>query len=150
MAGHARAGAVRPDRRLVGRGRRRLGRERQPDLPLDRRLAEIDTDPSAGALAIEGSGPDDVWFLGKTGGIAHWDGTVLTPKVAYLGSEGRSLWTDGPDRVWAGGFRGIHRYDGTDWVLQPMPESSTVLGLHGAGDRVFAVGHSGRFWTGIR
>jgi hypothetical protein len=108
-------------------------------------------------LAIGGSGPDDVWFVGEDSQHArafHWDGTEFTAMYLEAG-ELRGVWGSAPDDVWAVGVQGyaLH-FDGEEWSSELAPSFTHDLdGVWGsASDDVIAVGSNGVVarWNGTQ
>jgi photosystem II stability/assembly factor-like uncharacterized protein len=80
---------------------------------------------------VWGTGPDDVFAVGRTGVILHWDGSAWTQQLAGTASDLISLWGTGPDEVVAVGGRSagiIARYDGSAWTSETI---GMLPGLNG-------------------
>lgn len=106
-------------------------------------------------LAIGGSGPDDVWFIGDDSVQArafHWDGSQFSV-MGLPASEIRGVWASARDDVWAVGVQGYAlRYDGADWSSEFAPSFTHDLNAvwGSASDDVIAVGSNGAVarWDG--
>ncbi|MBN2191317.1 MAG: hypothetical protein JW751_00750 [Polyangiaceae bacterium] len=99
-----------------------------------------------GILAIQGFGPNDVWFAGDGSSavdkIAHFDGTTVNDDFGGAVSHGfTALWGASPSDLWAGGEGVVVRYDGSGWATQPSPTTSVIASIWGAdSDDVWVVG----------
>ncbi len=107
-------------------------------------------------LAIGGSGPDDVWFVGEDSGHArafHFDGSGFAAMYLEAG-ELRGVWASAPDDVWSVGVQGyaLH-YDGEAWTSELAPSFTHDLNAvwGSASDDVLAVGSNGVVarWDGV-
>ncbi|WP_257450390.1 hypothetical protein [Archangium lipolyticum] len=77
--------------------------------------------------AVWGSGPRDVWAVGESGSIVHWDGerwekeTRVPPGFAFTLHD---IWGSGARDVWAVGTAGvILHFDGQAWQYAEIPEA---------------------------
>ncbi len=84
----------------------------------------------------------NVFAVGYSGTILHYDGTGWTPQMSGTTSWLRGVWGAGGNDVFAVGFGGtILHYDGTSWMPQASGTASPFYGVWGAsGTDVFAVG----------
>jgi len=112
---------------------------------------ELDSQSSSILYAVWGSGPGDVWAVGRRGtirrfktGASRWE-TVSSPTTENL----RGLWGSGPSDVWAVGDNGtLLHFDGASWetssaAFPPGPKPN-LYGVWGSGaDDVWAVGEDG-------
>lgn len=96
---------------------------------------------------VWGSGPSDVFSVGQSGVILHFDGSEWTQQLAGTASDLISLWGTGPNEVVAVGGRAtgvIARYDGQAWESAKI---GMLPGLNGvwldAAGEGFAVGVDG-------
>jgi hypothetical protein len=70
-------------------------------------------------LAVWGSSPSDVWFVGQK--VLHWNGSTFA-EYSNQGDVLESVWGTGPNDVWAvggenGGSTGaFHHWDGSSWT----------------------------------
>lgn len=100
------------------------------------------------------SGPRDVWAVGASGALVHWDGAVWSSVDAGAPGALNAVWGSGPRDVWAVGYEGALHWDGTTWSRSTRGEAwdpsygTTVTGAllsvwgTGPGD-VWAVGEHG-------
>jgi hypothetical protein len=141
------------------------------DLPEDRsspdlgvptwKLVHTASGSSTPYWAIWGSGPNDIFAVGRTssgatGRITHFDGNVWSDMALPTGtSQLWGVWGTGPKNVYAGGeandiSRRLLRYDGLTWRAQPLgsppPPSSfgPPYGIWGSGPSdIYAVTYNG-------
>ena len=70
--------------------------------------------------SIWGSSASDVWAVGESGSIVHWDGTVWTQVPSGEHGPLRGVWASGARDAWAVGDNAvIVRWDGTTWSPPP-------------------------------
>ncbi len=86
--------------------------------------------------AVWGSGPDDVWAVGRRGTIRHTarGSSVWTVITSPTTNDLHAVWGSGPNDVWAAGDIGtILHYDGTSWSLATLalPNGDTPTNLFG-------------------
>jgi hypothetical protein len=103
--------------------------------------------------------PDDIWVVGKSATVLHFDGRSWTqtptaslpvPATTTL----NAVWASGKSDVWAVGDAGrILHFDGSTWSLSPSGASRTLTAISGVGpDRIWVVGLAastmtlGEFW----
>ncbi|WNG41410.1 hypothetical protein F0U61_52750 [Archangium violaceum] len=114
--------------------------------------------PGVGTLnAVWGSGPKDVWAVGESGFIVHWDGAQWTQETrvpADFAFTLHDVWGSSAQDVWAVGAAGvILHFDGQAWQYAGIPEqpfcspsnvcSGSLLALWGSSATdVWAVGKS--------
>ncbi|MGM0577239.1 MAG: hypothetical protein ACQEXJ_16050 [Myxococcota bacterium] len=100
------------------------------------------TDPLHG---VWGASPDDVWAVGGSGRIVHWDGEAWTSKDPGFGITLRAVWGTAADDVWAVGGQGhVLHYDGEVWTPRESNSVATLYAVHGdGGDHVVIVGDLG-------
>lgn len=90
--------------------------------------------------ALWGSGPDDIWALGREVAL-HFDGAAWQRVEVPPGLELRDVWGDAPGRYWAAGFSGdvergaVLRLQGDTWVQEPLGESPPLFCVTGSGER---------------
>ena len=71
---------------------------------------------------IWGSGPNDVFFIGNKGRIAHWDGNEYTMVTTQTDLPLVDIWGSGPNDVWVIGWNDyigrnvILHYNGSQWT----------------------------------
>jgi len=93
-------------------------------------LPDLDREIRA-LFKIWGTGPNDVFAVGQSGVIIHFDGTEWTQQRAGTTEDVISLWGTGPDDIVAVGGRAnglVARWDGERWESQ---ELVGVQGLNG-------------------
>jgi hypothetical protein len=111
-------------------------------------------------FGVWGSGPHDVWAVGASGTILHWDGSAWSGTPSGTTEEIRAVWGSGPNDVWAVGgpaFSDPHpapstilHWDGTAWSNSTSPAGS-LRAIWGSGaNDVWAVGDAGTtlHWDG--
>lgn len=93
---------------------------------------------------VWGSGAQDVFTVGLSGTIQHFDGTRWTVQPTGTTSSLRAVWGSGPADVWAVGNTGTsHHYESSDWTYQRVPTSETLRSVWGADGIVFTAGDGG-------
>jgi len=107
--------------------------------------------PDVGPLtAVAASGQDDVWALGPSGAILHWDGEQWATAVSAL-QDGdavlHGLAALGPDDVWAvGSVRGAPyavNWNGATWrvvALPAAPGGGSLNAISGTATDLWVVG----------
>jgi len=100
-----------------------------------------------------GSGADDVWFVGDSGTILHWDGTSIVHVRTPTGRALFGIWAATSRDAWAVGDKGtIVHWDGDRWTTVASPEKRALRRIDGdASGDVIAVGdHDIIEWDGAR
>lgn len=91
-----------------------------------------DIDRSTAALfKVWGASPDDVWAVGDSGVVLHYDGSAWSQTPSSTTRDLISLWGTGPDDIVAVGGRDIAtiaRFDGTTWSSENI---GMLPGLNG-------------------
>ncbi|MBU0742710.1 hypothetical protein KKG45_04240 [bacterium] len=95
-------------------------------------------------FSIWGSGPDDVFMVGRPGFILHFDGGTWT-RTDVAASTLTTVWGTGPSDVYACGHAGaLFHFDGTAWSRM---DSGTDMNLYDVGEgpygEIYTVGHDG-------
>ncbi len=92
---------------------------------------------------IWGSGPNDVFAVGDTGTVLHYDGKQWTAMASGVAVALSSVWGTGPRDVYAVGDSGtIIRYDGSKWSSMPSGTSERLDAIWGSGpDDLFVIGY---------
>jgi cysteine-rich repeat protein len=94
-------------------------------------------DPTIIFNAVWGSGGRDVFAVGDSGTIVHWDGTAWTTMASGTAAASlRVAWGTGPNDVYVGGQPNtVLHYDGVSWSSTAAPPAIgyTVTGLWGFG-----------------
>lgn len=96
--------------------------------------------------AVWGSGPSDVWAVGRAGTIVHFDGTTWSSPPSLTTSTLLAVWGSGPADVWAVGDSGtILHFDGVSWTAHPGVDPTVNLnGIWGSGPQdIWVVGNHG-------
>jgi hypothetical protein len=115
-------------------------------------VASCSTGPPGGGtgvlLDVWGSASDDVWAVGDTGQILHWDGSAWTRVVAggSVSDWLDAVWSSGPDDAWAAGRWGtLLHWDGTAWSAVPavLPLGAGVALWGSAANDVWLAGGGG-------
>lgn len=109
---------------------------------------------------VSGSGPDDVWFVGEKGRIAHYDGAKTTDVPS---GQTVTLWgafAFGPDDAWAVGGTPdampgtpndiVIHWDGKAWTQETLPGTPLGVSLFKvwgtSDDDLYVVGERGTIW----
>ncbi|WP_043639389.1 hypothetical protein [Desulfovibrio sp. TomC] len=74
-------------------------------------------------LAMHGTGPNDIWFVGAGGAIQHWTGSIdnLTKFTDEAGKTRNTLWPNGDGQYFFGGSLGLmERFDPTGGTRQTL------------------------------
>jgi len=89
---------------------------------------------SINALGLHGSGPDDVWAVGMTGKIAHWDGKSWKMVPSGTSIALRAVHALSPGEAWAVGEAGqILKWNGAKWSPVASPVKTTLTSVHALG-----------------
>jgi len=102
--------------------------------------------PTANDLrGVWGSASDDVFAVGDSGIIVHYNGTEWSVMTSGTANDLRSVWGSAPDDVFAvGGAGTIVHYNGTEWSAMTSGTVNELDGVWGSGSNdVFAVGNAG-------
>ena len=121
----------------------------EPLLPCaDRTLCTIQKTQNNKLWSIWAIAHNDVWAVGESATVLHWDGTTWALKSDGIpaGVSLSSVWASGPSDVWAVGGSStatagyIYRFDGSSWK-QTHSGPRYINWVHGADkDTLFAVG----------
>ncbi len=109
-----------------------------------------------------GTASTDVWAVGESGRIVHWNGSQFTEHASGTTATLYGVWAGGPADVWAvggtpGGGTGkpndvLLHFDGTGWSPSPLPQKLgrtlyKVWGTPSGGSTtLYAVGELGTIW----
>lgn len=95
--------------------------------------------------AIWGIAPNDIWVVGATTNIYHYDGTAWTSAVNPTTKSMFALWGNASNNIWAVGATGtILHYDGTNWSSVVSPTTEGLGAIWGtASNNIWAVGDKG-------
>ena len=109
-------------------------------------------------LGVWGSRGKDVFVVGESGIILHFDGTTWVKQSSGSSNELRAVWGTGADNVYAVGDKGtILHFDGKGWKTQ-VGVGANLRSVWGSGPtNVFTVGKSGKVyrsdgksWTSVQ
>ncbi|PTL81542.1 hypothetical protein [Vitiosangium sp. GDMCC 1.1324] len=101
--------------------------------------------------SIHGSGPNDVWAVGRLGTLIHWDGTQWSGVDSGTNIDLHAVWAVGPKDAWAVGERGtVLHWDGTRWSRMALGIDNTLADVwaSGPGDVWIVAGSGERFFYG--
>ncbi len=95
-------------------------------------------------LGLWGTSSTDVWAVGWTGTIIHWDGSMWSIVQSSTPQALESIWGSADNDVWAVGWTGaIVHWDGIEWSPVDSHTEMSLRGVWGsAANDVWAVG-----WT---
>lgn len=98
---------------------------------------------------VSGSGPNDVWVVGKQGTIMHFDGTAWSLSQDGTGAPLHSVYAADPNDAWLLAAGLIHRWNGAAWspVNNVGNDSLGVIWGTAAND-VWAFGATAFHWDG--
>ena len=118
---------------------------------------KVETGTTQSLGAVWGTSASDVWAVGASGTILHYNGTswssVPSGTTRHLGA----VWGTSPSDVWAAGTGGIIlHYDGTSWSSVPSGTTESLADVWGSSStNVWAVGsevtirhYDGTRWSG--
>jgi len=91
------------------------------------------------AAQAHGTSGDDVWFVPTTGAaIGHWDGSTLETTELETEAQVESIWSEGPDSVWAFGgtatTSAAWHWDGASWSEVRAPHDNRLRWAAGGSD----------------
>jgi photosystem II stability/assembly factor-like uncharacterized protein len=110
-------------------------------------IVEVPTD--ADLYGVFGRAKNDIWAVGSSTTILHYDGTAWESVNTGSTTVLRSVWaragSEGNAGVWAVGSNGrLVRYSGDTWVSEQISSSDVTLNdIWGSGEALFAVGTDG-------
>ena len=95
-----------------------------------------------GLQSVWGSAEDDVWAVGDTGTIVHFDGHTWKAFASGVTENLTSVYGTGVSDAWASGDGGsVLHWDGASWKVASTIEDAIMLGVWtGAVNDVWAVG----------
>ncbi len=91
----------------------------------------VDAPENGGLFGVWGSGPHDVWAVGRYGIIHHWNGAAWQRVKSGTTQNLWGIWGSGPKDFWAyGNARTLLRWNGSQWspVSTPITASSVQYG----------------------
>src|SRR5207237_924010 len=108
--------------------------------------------PQAHALtSVWAAASDDVWAVGVSGAIVHWNGTSWTPLKSPTTANLYSVWGADAKHVWAGGVGVLLFFDGVAWSVDPAITQNINLITGSARDEVWVRTEQSLFhWDGAR
>ncbi|MBX3199462.1 MAG: hypothetical protein KF894_15115 [Labilithrix sp.] len=100
-----------------------------------------------GLSSVWGSGPNDVWAVGATGSVIHWDGTTWTSTSIETNYSLQSVYGTGPNDIWVVStasliYRSTGFSNGTATFVRETPVFENALGPATVGP-LFAVWAAG-------
>ena len=95
--------------------------------------------------SVWGSGTNNVWAVGASGTILHWDGSAWTSALSGTTNHLIGVWGSGASDVWAVADSGaILHWDGSAWTSVPSGTTNFLRSVWGSGaSDVWAVGADG-------
>ncbi|MGC4119617.1 MAG: hypothetical protein QM765_34600 [Myxococcales bacterium] len=83
---------------------------------------------------VSGSGPDDVWAVGRGGTILHWDGAAWSQSQSGVTEDLATVWTAAKGDAWATAQFGttLLHWNGTAWAPSALPADTRVYAVWGA------------------
>jgi hypothetical protein len=98
--------------------------------------------PNVGIHSLHGASPDDVWAVGDSGVMLHFDGESWTPFPSVTSYSLLAVWASAPDDVWAAGLDGaLLHYDGEKWTGHSAGHAPHLNGMWGtSANDIWAVG----------
>ncbi|MDP6942649.1 MAG: hypothetical protein QF464_00745 [Myxococcota bacterium] len=94
---------------------------------------------------VWGPAANDLWAVGLTGVLNHWDGTAWTKFEGPTGSSLEAIWGRASDDIYAAGASGtILKFNGEDWTVIASQTDKNLRDVFGfPGGDVWAVGSLG-------
>ncbi|HWP38462.1 MAG TPA: hypothetical protein VNL18_13010 [Gemmatimonadales bacterium] len=98
---------------------------------------------SADLFGVGGTGPTDVYAVGRGGTVIHYDGVTATQMTTPTTCTYRGVWARAANDVYvvgrcAAGFGSrLLRYNGSSWSVVAAPPDAGFWNLHGNADYVF-------------
>ena len=99
-----------------------------------RRIADPATmsTPNGAWNSVWGAADDDLWVVGDSGSIMHWDGLAWTVKPSGTTNKLRHVWGLNSNNVYAVGDAGtILRWNGISWAAMNSGVTSTIYSIWG-------------------
>jgi hypothetical protein len=93
-------------------------------------------------LDIWGSGPDDIYIVGRPGVLLHWNGTEWALQSLGTSETLTAVWGSGPNDVFVVGHKGlVYHYNGSGWSQMGSGTSRNLYAVgRGPGDAVYICG----------
>src|SRR5919106_1772367 len=91
---------------------------------------------------IWGSSASDIWAVGASGTILHWNGSAWSSVTSGTKAGLNAVWGSGPSDVWTVGSGGIIlHWNGSAWSSEPSGTTDGLRGVWGSSaTEVWAVG----------
>lgn len=106
-----------------------------------------------GLWELHGTSASDIWFVGYSGYIYHWNGDEFVQMTSPVSSNLFSVYCIAPDDVWIGGEYGdLLHWNGTSFEQYCNPAGTQVDRLWAfASDDVWAISNAGNIihWNGV-
>jgi ligand-binding sensor domain-containing protein len=83
--------------------------------------------PTDGAFGMAEDAAGRIWTTPTNNGVGAWDGASWAAYLDHLDLE--SLAVDPSGTMWASGFSGVYRFDGTTWTSANPPASGDIGAL---------------------
>ena len=94
-----------------------------------------------GANSIGGTGPDDLFVVGNTGLIMHYNGVSWSSMDSGIKDSLDALYVaENGQWALAGSYDKLFRYDGSSWSEVTIPSGDSFYDFWGSGDKIFVVG----------
>jgi ligand-binding sensor domain-containing protein len=93
--------------------------------------------PTDGAFGMAEDDVGRIWTTPTNNGVGAWDGASWQAHLDHLDLE--SLAFDAAGRLWASGYSGVFRFDGTSWASANPPASGEIGSL--------TIDQSGNVWV---
>lgn len=102
---------------------------------LDRVCQKLPTPlPAIRWRAVWGTSATNLWVVGASGNIMHWDGALFTPVQSGTTSDLFSIWGSGANDFWVGANNGlVLRWNGTTFTQQTLGTTQGISGIWGSG-----------------
>ncbi len=97
-------------------------------------LPELERPQVFAVFKVWGTSVDNVYFVGQSGLVLHWDGSELREELVGVSDDLIALWGTDPDRIALVGGRGngvIVTWDGTEWHKIDWSNDFPLPGLNG-------------------
>jgi hypothetical protein len=93
-------------------------------------------------LDIWGSGPADIYIVGRPGILLHWNGTVWALQSLGTSETLTAVWGTGPEDVFVVGHKGlVYHYNGSGWSQMGSGTSRNLYAVgRGPGDAIYICG----------
>jgi hypothetical protein len=95
--------------------------------------------PGIFITACWGTSSHDMFFVGRSGIIFHYDGTKFTQMTSNTTKDLHSVWGTNDNNLWASGFNSqtaesvLLHYDGNNWTNQDLTQLGGKIGVGGDG-----------------